>query len=104
MKLVVIESPYAGNVERNLAYARLCLKHSLDRGEAPIASHLLYTQVLQDAIHQERSLGIAAGFAWGMQAEVVAIYEDYGISLGMTQAIQMWKAKGKTIEYRKINP
>jgi hypothetical protein len=44
MKLVIIESPYAGEVEANVAYARACMRDSLGHGEAPIASHLLYTQ------------------------------------------------------------
>src|SRR5690606_24498929 len=46
--LVIIESPYSGDVERNTEYARSCLLDSLRRGEAPIASHLLHTQVLED--------------------------------------------------------
>lgn len=71
MKRVILESPYAGDtaedVERNLTYAREALRDSLLRGEAPIASHLLYTQkgVLDDRIREERGLGIAAGVAWG---------------------------------------
>lgn len=52
MKRVILESPYAGDVERNLTYARECVRDSLSRGEAPIASHLLYTQegILKDEI------------------------------------------------------
>ncbi len=44
MKLVILESPYAGHVDANVAYARMAMHDSLLRGEAPIASHLLYTQ------------------------------------------------------------
>ena len=40
MKLVILESPYAGDVEANVEYARACVRDSLSRGEAPIASHL----------------------------------------------------------------
>ena len=29
MKKVIIESPYAGDIERNIKYARVCLKDSL---------------------------------------------------------------------------
>lgn len=70
MRKVVVESPYAGNVERNLAYARACLHDCLLRGEAPIASHLLYTQpgVLDDDRPEERKLGIEAGLVWGALA------------------------------------
>ena len=50
MTLVVIESPYAGDVERNLTYVRRAMRWCLDKGLDPFASHLLYTQdgVLDD--------------------------------------------------------
>ena len=68
MVKVILESPYAGDVEKNIEYARLCLKDSLLRGESPIASHLLYTQVLDDTKLDERNLGIDAGLAWSSAA------------------------------------
>lgn len=43
-RLVVVESPYAGDVERNVAYAKRCVLDCLKRGEAPYASHLFFTQ------------------------------------------------------------
>ena len=39
MKLVIVESPFAGDTERNIRYARACLADCLRRGEAPFASH-----------------------------------------------------------------
>lgn len=75
MKLVVIESPYAGDVTRNLRYARFCVKDCIRRGEAPIASHLLFTQpgILDDNVPEERVTGMNAGFAWARHADIVAI-------------------------------
>lgn len=104
MLRVIVESPYAGDVERNLHYAQKCLLDSLKRGEAPFASHLLYTQVLNDKNPFERRAGMEAGFAWGKVAEMVAVYEDYGISKGMEQGILAAKDAGLTIVYRKILP
>jgi hypothetical protein len=70
MKLVILESPYAGDVETNTTYARACVRDSLSRGEAPLASHLLYTQpgILRDDVPDERQRGMDAGLAWGGQA------------------------------------
>lgn len=56
---------------------------SLLRGEAPFLSHLLYTQVLDDNILPERNLGISAGLAWGVKAELTAVYVDFGETEGM---------------------
>ena len=104
MKLVIIESPYAGDIERNVEYARTCMADSLARGEAPFASHLIYTQpgILRDEIPGERELGINAGFAWGKAAELTAVYEDLGYSRGMRAGIEAAKEAGRPIEYRKI--
>ena len=88
MKRVIIESPFAGDVKRNIKYARKCVKHSLSLGEAPIASHLLYTQkdILDDSIESERLQGINAGLAWKQVAEKQIFYIDYGYSKGMLYA------------------
>ena len=104
MKLVIIESPFAGDVEANIAYARMCMRDSLGRGEAPFASHLLYPQpgILDDGIHFERRLGIAAGIAWGAVAELTAVYADRGISPGMQEGIRAAELLNRPIEYRKI--
>lgn len=85
MKKVEIESPYAGNVERNITYARRCMADSLKRGEAPLASHLLYTQpgILDDSLPEERKLGMEAGKVWSKEAELIVFYVDYGWSSGM---------------------
>jgi len=104
MKLVIIESPYAGNVEENLRYLRACMKDSLSRGEAPYASHGLYTQegVLDDSIPEERMLGIHAGFAWRQVANLTAVYTDLGISSGMQYGIDDSKKRSMPVEYRQI--
>lgn len=51
---VLIESPYAGDVERNIHYAREAVLDCLKRGEAPYASHLFFPQVLDDLKPEER--------------------------------------------------
>ena len=102
MRRVVIESPYAGDVALNVKYARACLKHSLSLGEAPLASHLLYTQVLDDKKPLERAQGIWAGIYWATQAEAVVVYTDLGVSHGMNEAIAKLEPLGVPVEYRAL--
>lgn len=104
MKRVILESPYVGDVEENIAYARAAVRDCLARGEAPIASHLLYTLpgILDDGVAGERALGIAAGHAWMAQAELMVVYRDRGVSGGMTHAIALAEMRGLPIEYRNI--
>lgn len=100
--LVIIESPFSGDVERNKAYARSCLQDSLRRGEAPIASHLLHTQVLDDLRPNEREFGIEAGLAWYRVAEKCVVYEDFGISRGMAEGAARARSHGVPVEYRRL--
>lgn len=102
MKLVIIESPYRGDIEANTAFARRCVRDSLMRGEAPIASHLLYTQpdVLNDDVPTERAWGINAGHAWLRACDLVAVYNGRGTTRGMHQAITAAEKLGVPIEYR----
>jgi hypothetical protein len=95
---VIIESPYAGNVELNERYLRACLRDSLLRGEAPYASHGLYTQegVLDDLDADERECGMLAGFAWGDVAELRVFYIDLGMSNGMQRAKELGNLEMET--------
>lgn len=104
MRKVIIESPYAGNVDENIEYAKQCMVHSLSLGEAPIASHLLYTQkgILNDDNEKERMQGINAGLAWKEVAEAHVFYIDKGISKWMKYAIDYATKVNIPIEYRKI--
>ncbi len=104
-RLVILESPYAGDIEANTRYARACLRDSLLRGEAPIASHLLYTQpgVLDDMIGEERQLGIDAGLAWKTVATASVVYTDHGISRGMQYGIDAATAAGLPVERRHLS-
>ncbi len=104
MRLVILESPYSGDIEKNVEYARECVRDSLAKGEAPIASHLLYTQegVLNDDIQEERQLGIDAGLAWRKVAEATIMYIDRGISNGMLYGMGKALASGLPVEQRSL--
>ena len=102
VRRVIIESPLAGNTARNIRYARLCLLDCLRRGEAGYASHLLYTQVLDDTSPADRELGMAAGFAWNEVADIAAVYTDLGVSGGMLAGMGRHESKGTPVETRVL--
>ncbi len=104
MQLVILESPYAGDIETHLAYGRACMRDSLLRGEAPIASHLLYTQpgVLNDDVPADRRRGIDAGLAWGRVADASVFYTDYGMSPGMDYGYRLAQDAGRPCHFRVI--
>ena len=100
--LVIIESPYAGDVKRNEEYAKRCMYDSLMRGEAPFLSHALYTQCLHDTIPEDRKRGMEAGWAWIKASDFSAVYQDYGLSNGMKQGIDIATTMGHKVEFRNI--
>lgn len=105
MRRVIIESPFAGNIWqrwRNRRYARACLRDSCMRGEAPLASHLLYTQALDDKDKEERRMGIECGLSWGALAEATVVYIDRGISRGMVMGIERAEREGRVVVYRSL--
>jgi hypothetical protein len=99
--IVAIESPFKPSADeikkydgrfseaellrQNLIYARLALKNSMNRGEAPFASHLLYTQVW-DETPELRDAGIKAGLELYTRVDGIALYVDLGRSAGMRNA------------------
>lgn len=108
---VLIESPFAGkgpNAEKdretNLRYVRACMHDCFLRGEAPYASHALYTQdgVLDDDVPDQRKTGIDAGLIWGACAAKTVLYVDRGISTGMIYGVENAKKAGRPIELRTL--
>jgi hypothetical protein len=104
MKLVMVESPYAGDIEINLQYARACMADCLKFDEAPFASHLLYTQegILNDNVPSERSLGIRCNLAWQEAADYIVFYTDLGISDGMRDALICAIKTDKQVIFRRL--
>lgn len=110
MRLVVVETPFASPPGDKIAarriwrYLRAALHDCLMRGEAPFASHAIYTQpgVLDDNVPEQRTHGIEAGLAWGERADARVVYGDLGITNGMAIGIAKAERLGQPIEYRTV--
>jgi len=102
MKLVSLQSPYAGDINRNTEYAWRALHHSIMLGEAPFASHLLYGLLLDDSNPHERKIGLSCDHAFLAKCDIVAVYNDFGVSAGMEEAIDLAHKLGIQIDLRYI--
>lgn len=96
-KLVYICSPYRGEVERNLQYARELTRIALDNGFAPITPHLYLTQAVNDEVPEEREKGMAAGKELLKHCKYILIGSKYGLSAGMLEEIEIAQKCG-TVE------
>lgn len=102
MKTVFVCSPYRGEVERNTQYARAAMLDCIRRGEAPFVPHLLYPQVLDDDHPDERNNGIEAGFVYLRATQLLVVYNDFGVTLGMNDEIYMAHELNIPVEYRRL--
>ena len=108
MRLVIVESPFANACPDyhagNITYARAAVRDAIERGESPIASHLLLTQpgILNDDNPEERQTGMEAGWAWRRVADAAVFYVDRGWSGGMLAARQIYEDEGFPFEVREI--
>lgn len=106
VKLVVIESPWAGLDAGPQAkhYLKQCIRDSIARGELPWASHAMFawTEALYEGDEEQRAEGLILNKKMILRADMIAIYTDKGKSAGMKDAETWAKMHGKNVEYRTI--
>jgi len=57
VKRVIIESPFAGDIERNKSYAFKAALDALSRGESPFGSHIFFPSFSTNLIQSNASSG-----------------------------------------------
>lgn len=103
MKTVAIESPYAGNLERNREYRLECVRYCLERGWAPYNSHGSdLVLVLDDNDQFERNRGIDAGLAISSLMYERIFFTDLGWSDGMILAREYYSQHNLSYIVKKI--
>tara|TARA_Y100000310_G_C20669235_1_gene809336 strand:- start:1480 stop:2388 length:909 start_codon:yes stop_codon:yes gene_type:complete len=104
MERVIFESPFAGDITANTEYAARCIVELiLYHGKAPMASHLLYTRMLNDHVAKERQIGINAGLAYGRHAEKTIVAVDRGVSTGMRYGVINAEKSGRKLQFFTIS-
>ena len=100
-KLVYICSPYRGEVERNLQYARELTRVALENGYVPITPLLYITLAVNDEVPEEREKGMAAGKELLKHCKYILIGGRHGLSEGMLEEIGIAQKCG-TIELARV--
>ena len=94
---VYVASPYAGDVAKNTEAAIRYCRYVIGQGYMPIASHLLYPQILNDSDPAERELGLLFGLALLRLCDEVWVFGEK--SPGVLQEIEEAKKLNKPIKY-----
>ena len=56
MKLIYVCSPYSGDINKNVEYARKACRHVVNSGNIPIAPHLLLPQFMSEETEREKAM------------------------------------------------
>ena len=100
--IVYICSPFAGDIEGNIANAKRYCRFAVDSGYIPIAVHLLFPQFMNDADPDERELALFFGNAIMSKCSEVWVFGER-ISSGMASEIKRAKWKNYRIRYFDSN-
>lgn len=95
---VYIVSPYAGDVKSNVNNAIRYCRYAINRKKIPVASHLLYPQMLNDNIPEEREIGTLYGLSLLAICDEIWCFGDE-LSPGMEKEIKEAKRLKKRIKY-----
>ena len=100
---VYVVSPYAGDINLHIKEAVALCKRVISERKIPIASHLLYPQMLDDSDPEQRELGLLYGLTLLEICDEVIVLSDSpdDISPGMAGEIHEAKRLGKPIRYVK---
>lgn len=101
--LVYICSKYAGNTQVNVYLAVKYCCYAIKEGKIPVASHLLYPQMLDDNDPVQRKLGCQFGLALLKHCSEVWVFnENRELSEGMRAEIKEARLLGKKVKYHDV--
>lgn len=97
-ELLYIISPYAGDIQGNVAFAIRCCRMAIRQGYTPIAVHLLYPQILNDQDPAERAVGLELGLDILRHCSAAWVCGTR-VSQGMEGEIQTAQQLGIPVQY-----
>ena len=96
--LVYICSPFSGDTERNIKRAQDFCRFALEKGNIPLAPHLMFPQFMDDNNEKERDLAMFMDIILMGKCQEVWVLGDV-ISRGMSIEIEKAKKRRQPIRY-----
>ena len=96
--MVYVCSPFSGDVSGNIANARKYSRFAVEQGYIPLATHLLFSQFLNDNDLTERELGLHFGNVLMSHCTEVWVVGE-SISAGMDAEIRRARRKNYRLRY-----
>ena len=96
--IVYVCSPFAGDIERNIANARRYCRFAVDSGSIPLAPHLLFPQFMDDSNEHDHGLAMFMNMALMSKCAEVWVFGEH-ISKGVAAEIRKAKEKQRPVRY-----
>lgn len=96
--IVYVCSPFAGDIERNIANARRYCRFAVDSGSIPLAPHLLFPQFMDDSNEHDHGLAMFMNMALMSKCAEAWVFGEH-ISKGMAAEIRKAKEKQRPVRY-----
>ena len=96
--IVYVCSPFAGDIERNIANARRYCRFAVDSGSILLAPHLLFPQFMDDSNEHDHGLAMFMNMALMSKCAEVWVFGEH-ISKGMAAEIRKAKEKQRPVRY-----
>lgn len=104
---VIALTPFAGedvvNLQKFKRYSKRVIQDCISRGEAGIVVNSFLAST-DSMTNQGRAIAIGSAVEWVKVAEVIAVYEDYGITPTMQTILNVAQQRNKRIEFRTVGP
>ncbi|MCU6719488.1 DUF4406 domain-containing protein [Porcipelethomonas ammoniilytica] len=98
LPLVYVCSPYAGDIENNVANAKKYSRFTVENNAIPVTPHLLYPQFMDDANEKEREM--AMHFNYVLLGKCTELWVFGGVvSRGMAREINVAKKRRMKIRW-----
>ena len=97
IKKIYVASKYAGDIDANVNAAIGYCRKVVEQGFMPVASHLLYPQILDDNNPSERNLGLRFGLALLAVCDEVWVFGE--VSSGVAKEIEVARRLEKPLRY-----
>ncbi len=96
--LVYICSPLSGDVPGNMEKARKFCRFALEKGQIPLAPHLMFPQFVNDDVSTERELALFMDIVLLGKCSELWVFGDK-VSAGMQTEIEVAKKRRQKIRY-----
>lgn len=113
--VVILESPYSGDIDRNVAYLQRAMHDARTRGEVVIAPHMMWTQhhlcpthyvsdydAKYEVPNGGREIALQQIHELRRRADLIVFYMDYGMSSGMRDGMDQCIKENLKFEERTL--